>query len=155
MQTTSLFRALFDFTILRAAPGVALSQQDCSGTLTAEEAWRAEQARYAAQTSGDFAALERMIGDDLVYIHSSSNVDTKPSFIESQRSGAVKYRNMKPLDIQVRTYGCIGIVSGRLDVDVTVRGQENMLQLLFHSVWAKRAAGPQFISWQATRLPPK
>jgi hypothetical protein len=44
-------------------------------------------------------------------------------------------------------------VSGRLDVDVTVRGQDNTLKLLFHSVWAKRAAGLQFISWQATRLP--
>jgi len=132
-----------------------LSQENCTGTITAEETWAAEQARYAAQTSGDFTALERLIGDDLVYIHSSSNVDTKASFIESQRSGTVKYRNMKPLDIKVRTYGGIGIVSGRLDVDVTVRGQDSLLQLLFHSVWAKRSAGPQFVSWQATRLPPK
>ena len=132
-----------------------MSNENCTGTMSAEEAWSAEQARYAAQTGGDFAALERMIGDDLVYIHSSSNVDTKASFIESQRSGTVKYRNMKPLDIKVRTYGGIGIVSGRLDVDVTVRGQDSLLQLLFHSVWAKRSAGPQFVSWQATRLPPK
>ena len=132
-----------------------MSNENCTGTISAEETWSAEQARYAAQTGGDFAALERMIGDDLVYIHSSSNVDTKASFIESQRSGTVKYRNMKPLDINVRTYGGIGIVSGRLDVDVTVRGQDSLLQLLFHSVWAKRSAGPQFVSWQATRLPPK
>ena len=152
MLTKSL-RALFDLAILRAAPTVALSNESCTGTLSAEEAWRAEQARYAAQTGGDFAALERMIGDDLVYIHSSSNVDTKASFIDSQRSGTVKYRSMKPLDLKVRTYGCIGIVSGRLDVEVTVRGQDNTLQLLFHSVWAKRAAGLQFVSWQATRLP--
>src|SRR3954454_11167484 len=100
-----------------------MSNESCSGSVTSEEVWRAEQARYAAQTGGDFAALERMIGDDLVYIHSSSNVDTKASFIESQRSGTVKYRSMTPLEIKVRSYGCIGIVSGRLDVDVTVRGQ--------------------------------
>ena len=130
-----------------------MSNENCTGTISAEETWSAEQARYAAQTGGDFAALERMIGDDLVYIHSSSNVDTKASFIESQRAGTVKYRSMKPLEINVRSYGCIGIVSGRLDVDVTVRGQDNTLKLLFHSVWAKRAAGLQFISWQATRLP--
>ena len=130
-----------------------MTNEACSGTLTAEETWRAEQARYTAQISGDFAALERMIGEDLVYIHSSSNVDTKASFIESQRSGAVKYRSMKPLDLKVRTYACVGIVSGRLDVEVTVRGQENALKLLFHSVWAKRTAGLQFVSWQATRLP--
>jgi hypothetical protein len=130
-----------------------LSNESCSGSVTPEEVWRVEQARYAAQTGGDFAALERMIGDDLVYIHSSSNVDTKASFIESQRSGTVKYRSMKPLEIQVRAYGSIGIVSGRLDVEVNVRGQDNTLRLLFHSVWAQRAAGLQFVSWQATRLP--
>jgi len=130
-----------------------LSTESCTGTITPEEAWSAEQARYAAQTSADFAALERMIGDDLVYIHSSSNVDTKASFIESQRSGAVRYRSMRPLEIKVRAYGAIGIVSGRLDVDVSVRGQDTTLRLLFHSVWAKRTGGVQFISWQATRLP--
>jgi len=130
-----------------------LSTENCTGTITPEEAWSAEQARYAAQTSADFAALERMIGDDLVYIHSSSNVDTKASFIESQRSGAVRYRSMRPLEIKVRAYGGIGIVSGRLDVDVSVRGQDTTLRLLFHSVWAKRTGGVQFISWQATRLP--
>ena len=130
-----------------------MSNESCSGRVTSEEVWRAEQARYAAQMSGDFAALERIIGDDLVYIHSSSNVDTKASFIESQRSGTVRYRNIKPLDIKVRTYGGIGIVSGRMDVDVTVRGQDSLLQLLFHCVWAKRERGPQFVSWQATRLP--
>jgi len=132
-----------------------LTTETCIGTLTPEETWQAEQARYAAQTAGDLAALEKIIGDDLVYIHSSSNVDTKASFIESQRDGTVKYRNMKPLDIKVRTYGAIGIVSGRLDVDVTVRGQDTVLQLLFHSVWAKRTTGAQFVSWQATRLPAK
>ena len=130
-----------------------LSNESCSGSVTPEEVWRVEQARYAAQTGGDFAALERMIGDDLVYIHSSSNVDTKASFIESQRSGTVKYRSMKPLEIKVRAYGGIGIVSGRLDVEVNVRGQDNTLRLLFHSVWAQRAGGLQFVSWQATRLP--
>jgi uncharacterized protein DUF4440 len=130
-----------------------LSTESCTGTITPEEAWSAEQARYAAQTSADFAALERMIGDDLVYIHSSSNVDTKASFIESQRSGAVRYRSMRPMEIKVRAYGAIAIVSGRLDVDVSVRGQDTTLRLLFHSVWAKRTGGVQFISWQATRLP--
>jgi len=130
-----------------------LSNENCSGSVTPEEVWRVEQARYAAQTGGDFAALERMIGDDLVYIHSSSNVDTKASFIESQRSGTVKYRKMTPLETKVRAYGGVGIVSGRLDVEVNVRGQDNTLRLLFHSVWAQRAGGLQFVSWQATRLP--
>jgi hypothetical protein len=58
--------------------------------ITEAEALAAEAARYAAQTTGDFATLEKLIGDDLVYYHSSSVIDTKKSFIASQTSGNVK-----------------------------------------------------------------
>ena len=141
--------------VLRAAADSGASDGGCIGTIAAHEALQAEEARYAAQTSGDYAALERMIGDDLVYIHSSTVVDTKNSFIESQRSGAVRYRSMNRGEVKVRTYGCVAIISGRLDTSVTVRGEDKLLKLYFHSVWAKRTGGPQFISWQATRLPDK
>src|SRR2546422_5705128 len=38
---------------------------------TAEEAMRAETARYAAQTANDFAAMEKLFGNDLTYNHRS------------------------------------------------------------------------------------
>ncbi len=145
--------ALWRFLHTRMVPA-ATSAEACSGTITAEEALNAEEARYAAQMANDFAAMERLFGDELVYIHSSTVLDTKASFIESMRSGAVKYRSMTRSDVKVRTYGCIAIISGRGTFEVTARGQDLKLELLFHSVWAKRAAGTQFVSWQATRLPP-
>ena len=144
--------ALHDFATLRAAAGGG-GAQDCSGTITVEEALKAVQDRYAAQMKGDAAAMQRLIGDDLVYIHSSTVQDTKASFIESIRSGNVKYRTMKRGDVKVRTYGCIAIVSGGANFGVTVKGEDRTLNLLFHAVYAKRAAGVQFVSWQATKLP--
>jgi len=144
--------ALHDFATLQAAAGGG-GAQDCSGTITVEEALKAEQDRYAAQMKGDAAAMQRLIGDDLVYIHSSTVQDTKASFIESIRSGNVKYRTMKRGDVKVRTYGCIAIVSGGANFGVTVKGEDRTLNLLFHAVYAKRAAGIKFVSWQATKLP--
>lgn len=132
------------------APGSG--PQECAGTITADEALQAEDARYAAQMTNDFAAMERLFGSDLTYIHSSTVVDTKASFIESMRSGAVRYRNMRRGDVKVRCYGCLAIITGQGSFDVTVRGENRTLNLLFHAIWAKRAAGPQFVSWQATRL---
>ena len=146
---------LRSFATMHMVPAGAAGAQDCIGTITADEALKAEDARYTAQTRNDFAAIERLFGDDLVYIHSSTVEDTKASFIESMRSGAVKYRAMKRGDVKVRTYGCIAIISGRANFEVTARGQELSLDLLFHAVWAKRAAGAQFVSWQATRVMPK
>jgi hypothetical protein len=129
--------------------------QQCSGTISEDEAQRAEDARYAAQTGNDFAAMDRLFGADLVYIHSSAVVDDKASYIDSMRSGNVKYRVMRRSEVKVRTYGCLAIVSGNANFDVTVKGQDLSVELRFHSIWAKRAGGPQFVSWQATRVPPK
>ena len=145
----NLIRALTNFLILRVAPGSGA--QEVSGTITVEEALQAEDARFKAQMSGDGAAMKKLFGDDLVYIHSSTVVDTKQSFIESITSGNVKYRSMSRGDSKVRTYGGVAIVSGSAKFEVTVKGENRTLDLLYHAIWAKRLAGTQFISWQATK----
>jgi hypothetical protein len=150
-----LIMFLFSCTVLGVLSGGAGAAQPCTGSITEEEALRAEDARYAAQTSNDFAAMERLFGEDLVYIHSSAVVDNKASYIESMHSGTVKYRVMRRSDVTVRTYGCLAIISGNANFDVTVKGQDLAVELRFHSIWAKRGGGLQFVSWQATRVPPK
>jgi hypothetical protein len=148
----SAFVLLFGYLVLGVTAAATASAEECSGSITAEEALRAEDARYAAQTANDFATMEKLFGADLVYIHSSAAVDDKASYIESMRSGTVKYRTMKRSNVKVRTYGCIAILTGDADFDVTVKGQELSVQLRFHTVYAKRPGGVQFVSWQATRL---
>lgn len=123
--------------------------------ITADEAVKAEDARYAAQMSNDFAAMDRLIANDLVYIHSSALVDTKQTYIESMRTGAVKYRVMRRSDVVVRTFGCVATLTGNGNFDVTVNDKEMTVELRFHAIWAKRDGKVQFISWQATRLPAK
>ncbi len=133
----------------------AAAAEECNGGITRDEALAAENARYTAQTTNDFAAMEKLFGDDLHYNHSSNVVDGKASYIESMRSGDVRYRVMKQSDAKVRTYGCVAIITGQGDYEVTVKGKDMSVQIRFHAIWAKRAAGVQFISWQATRFPPK
>lgn len=125
----------------------------CAGTISVDEALAAEAARYRAQEANDFAALERLLADDLVYIHSSTSTDTKASYIESLRSGTVRYHRMTMGDVSVRCYGPLAVIAGRTTFRVTARGQDMTLDLLFHALWAQRPGGPQFVSWQATRLP--
>ena len=134
------------------AAGMAQAEE-CGGPVTADEALAAEDARYGAQTANDFAAMEKLFGSDLVYIHSSAVVDNKATYIDSMRSGTVKYRIMRRSGVTVRTYGCIAILSGQANFDVTVKGQDLSVDLRFHTVWAKRDSGLQFVSWQATRVP--
>ena len=145
-----LISAFNEFLVPRvAAPGSGA--QESSGVITVDEALQAEDARFKAQMGGDGVAMKKLFGDDLVYIHSSTVVDTKQSFIESITSGNVKYRSMSRGESKVRTYGSIAIVSGSAKFEVTVKGENRTLDLLYHAIWAKRPGGAQFVSWQATK----
>jgi ketosteroid isomerase-like protein len=141
------------FACLMLGPMIAAAKAaDCDGAITADEALKAEDSRYAAQTTNDFDALQRLYGDDLVYVHSSAATDGKASYIERQRSG-LHYHVMKPSDIKVRVYGCLAIITGRGDYEVTQDGQDSSPHLLFTAVWAKRGPNVQFVSWESTPIP--
>jgi hypothetical protein len=134
----------------------AAAAEECSGTITADEALKAETARYAAQTSNDFAAMDRLFGSDLTYNHSSAASDDKAKYIDAMRSGRTKYRKMTPNnDLTTRTYGCLAIITGTAVYEVTSGGQDRSVPLRFTAIWAKRPAGIQFVSWQSTGIPPK
>ena len=130
--------------------------QECSGTITADEAMKAETARYAAQTSNDFAAMEKLFGNDLTYNHSSAVSDDKAKYIDAMRSGRTKYNKMTPNDdLKTRTYGCLAIITGTAVYEVTSAGQDRSVPLRFTAIWAKRPSGIEFVSWQSTGIPPK
>ncbi|MSQ58169.1 MAG: nuclear transport factor 2 family protein [Betaproteobacteria bacterium] len=144
-------------TVLLGA-AVAFATQALAGNcedINAHEAQKAEDARYAAQMNDDFAAMDKLFADDLVYTHSSSVVDNKKTYIESMTSGTVKYKVMRRSDVTVRTFGCIAILTGLGNFDVRVKGQDLSVELRFSSTWIKRNGAPQFVSWQATRTPAK
>lgn len=115
----------------------------------------AEDARYKAQVGDDFSTLEQLLADDLIYIHSSSVVDGKRSYIDSLRTGATKYVTMARSEVSVRTFGCVAAITGLGNFDVRLNGKDISVELRFHSVWAQRDGRLQFVSWQATRTPPK
>jgi len=133
-----------------------VSAEECSGTITADEAMKAETGRYAAQTTNDFAAMEKLFGNDLTYNHSSAATDNKATYIEGMRSGRTRYRKMTPnSDVKTRTYGCLAIITGTAVYEVTSSGQDRTVPLRFTAIWAKRPSGLEFVSWQSTGIPPR
>jgi hypothetical protein len=148
---------LFALCAMLGLVGVgAAAAEECSGTITADEAMKAELARYAAQTTNDFTAMEKLFGNDLTYNHSSAASDDKAKYIDAMRSGRTKYRKMTPnSDLTTRTYGCLAIITGTAVYEVTAGGQDRSVPLRFTAIWAKRPGGLQFVSWQSTGIPPR
>ncbi len=152
----SFLRLFTLLAVLGLVAAGAASAQDCSGTITADEAMKAETARYAAQTANDFVAMEKLFGKDLTYNHSSAATNDKATYIDGMRSGRTKYRKITLNgDVKTRTYACIAIISGTAVYEVTSGGQDRTLPLRFTAIWAKRPSGPEFVSWQSTGIPPR
>ncbi len=103
--------------------------------------------------SGDVAALSPMLADDLVYIHSAAELETKQQFLERLRSGAMRYHSIDPLETSVRTYGTVAIVNGRAKVKVTSNGADRDVDLRYTAVYRLGDNGWQLVSWQSTRVP--
>jgi hypothetical protein len=142
------------FAMLGLVAAGAAAAQECTGTITAEEAMKAETARYAAQTSNDFAAMEKLFRSDLTYNHSSAASDDKAKYIDAMLSGRTKYRTMKPnADVKTRTYGCIAIITGTAVYEVTAGGEDRTVPLRFTAIRAKRPSGVELVSWQSTGIP--
>lgn len=131
---------------------MAQAASSCNPVST-DEALKAEDARYAAQMGDDFAAMDKLFSPDLVYIHTSSVLDNKASYIESMRSGTVKYKVMRRSEVTVRNFGCIAIINGIGNYDVRVKDNDVNVVLRFTSIWQKTDTGLQFVSWQSTRMP--
>ncbi len=133
--------------------GLAQAAGGACNPVSSEEALKAEDARYAAQMGDDFAAMDELFSPDLVYIHTSSVLDNKASYIESMRSGTVKYKVMRRSEVNVRTFGCVAIINGIGNYDVRVKDNDVNVVLRFTSIWQKKDNALEFISWQSTRIP--
>ena len=109
--------------------------------------------RMAAVVSGDVDTLDRILADDLTYVHTSAAIDTKASIMDGIRSGRLSYKKMAPRDVQVRDYGDSAVLRGQADVEVTSSGNDLTFSLEFTEVYVNGDNGWQLVAWQSTRLP--
>jgi len=112
-----------------------------------------ERQRFAAMVRKDVAFLNQVLAEDLVYTHSSGNVDTKASLIDSLTSGRLVYDAAVPEGLGVRLFGDVAVLTGTAQIRVHVHAKPLDLHIRFTDVYVKRQAGWQMVAWQATRLP--
>jgi ketosteroid isomerase-like protein len=111
-----------------------------------------EGKRVQAMLSADLATLESVLADDLTYSHSSGKVESKAEFIESVRTGRLKYKSFERSDVKVRIYGEVAVVTGRADVKVQSSGEDLDLPIRYLDVYVKKGGAWKMAAWQSTRL---
>lgn len=95
----------------------------------------AEEQRRQAMLNGDTAALNGLLSDGLVYVHSTGARDSKSTYLAKLASGSLKYLSLSFEDVQVHAAGAGHVVTGRMSAEVSKDGQSKAVRSLFMTVW--------------------
>lgn len=120
------------------------------GNLTEQQVMDADESRRTAMVDADAAMLATLLADELIWTHSSGQVDDKAAVLDKIRSGAVIYEALDVEALQVRSLGGAMVLQGTLLGQVSKDGARRELRNRFLSVWRAGARGPELLAWQST-----
>ena len=112
-----------------------------------------DKERMQAMAEKDFATLNAVLADDLIYTHSSARLDTKASLIGNMQSGSTVYTSVEPSEVKAQDLGDAVVLTGVAQIKVVAQGKPNAFGVRFTDVYAKRKGRWQMVTWQSTRLP--
>ena len=112
-----------------------------------------DKKRMTAMAERDYATLNELIADDLVYTHSTARLDTKQSLIGNMQSGSTVYTAVVPSGVAAQDLGDAVVLTGTCRISVNAGGRANNFGVRFTDVYARRSGRWQMVAWQSTRLP--
>ena len=112
-----------------------------------------EDRRCQAMIDSDFDALDKLLGDRLVYTHSNGQSDTRAEYLALCKKGVFKYLKFERPTENIQVYGDTVVVTGHVKMDVLIEGKSRLLNSRYTNVWIKGARGWQMVAWQSTPIP--
>jgi ketosteroid isomerase-like protein len=112
-----------------------------------------EDRRFQAMIDGDFDTLDKLLGDGLIYTHSTAQADTRAEYIALCKKGVFKYLKIERPVENIQVYGDTVVVTGQTKMDAIVEGKSKVLNSRYTDVWIRGAKGWQMVVWQSTPMP--
>ena len=102
----------------------------------------------------DFDTLEKLLGDHLVYTHSTAQSDNRAEYIALCKKGVFKYLKIERPIENMQVYGDnTVVVTGQIKIDAVIDGKPKLLNSRYTDVWIKGPKGWQMVVWQSTPIP--
>jgi hypothetical protein len=95
-----------------------------------------EERRRQALLAGDLPALQGLLADSLVYVHSTGVCDHKATYLAKLSGGSLKYMELNFSNLQVQVLHRAAVLSGSMAASVCKDGQQKNVASLFMTVWA-------------------
>lgn len=146
-------RSIWHFALLLFAIGCARPPSRVIARITAERDVRAaERQRFEAMQRQDITALDTLLDEDLTYVHTGGELQSKSEFIDLIRSRGLVYESIAPTEVRVRVHGDIAIVTGRSQMRVRSATGVSSFGIRFTEVYVRRNQRWLLTAWEATRL---
>lgn len=114
-----------------------------------------EECRRQALLTGDKTALQGLLAENLIYVHSTGISDTKSSYMNKLSSGVLTYLELQFSNLQVLSLQSTIVVTGRMNARVRKDGHEKDVASLFMTVWSCHTDGAwQLHAHQGTTVAP-
>lgn len=109
-----------------------------------------EEARFAAMSANDLAAIHDLLEDDLHYVHANGVVEGKVEFLRKIRSGERHYRRFASRSRQTRHESGFTFVFGEAEVEVDTMTGFVKNVLAYTSIY-RDAPQPRLLAWHAVK----
>ena len=120
-----------------------------------QEVEAADDERIRALVQSDFAALEAVHADDLVYVHSTAYTESKPSLLKGMRAGRVRFIGVSRSDVRVREFGNILLMDCKVAIEFEMGGTRRTAHSNIVSAWVRRDRRLQMVHYHSTTIPQK
>ena len=118
-----------------------------------DEIKKMEMDRAAAVVKGDWAKLAKETSDDYTLININGQLSNKAQMIEGFKSGQNKLTVDELTDLNVRVYGDVAVVTGKLNVKGTMGGKDVTGRGMYTRVYVKKGDHWEAVALQQTRTP--
>ena len=98
------------------------------------------------------AALDTLLDDDLSYVHTGGDLQTRSEFINTIRKQELIYESIAPSEVRVRVYDGLALATGRSQMRVRNSAGLNSFAIRFTEVYVRRDGRWVLTAWHATRL---
>jgi ketosteroid isomerase-like protein len=113
-----------------------------------------EQKRYVAIVQKDYATLDRLMTEDLIYTHSNTIVEDKSAYFVALRSGKYNFISFSTDSTQYRKLHRNTILAaGIVHIHMNYFTKEIKMNGRFTAVYVKRKRRWQLATWQTTKFP--
>jgi hypothetical protein len=99
----------------------------------------------------DVASLDTLLDDELDYIHTGGDLQSRQQFIDMIRKQTLVYQSIAPSRVRVRVYEGLALATGRAQMRVRAGSGVSTFDIRFTEVYVRRGGRWLLTAWEATR----